>query len=210
MIETSLHPSERVTLPQPPPGQWLRSVAGHALLTALMIITPILPVFVPAALFHCGIRNGRRAAWAAAVIALAITGLYVAAVPAASPELMKMAWVLVAIVALSIVLPSMAALPLVERAEPFGRVLAFLLSGSILGLMATESASRSLLSFSPYEFHVRQALQNKAQVIEFYKSNGVPADGLQMLDRWVTYYSNNLLPAVTLIVPPCGTVIAKL
>ncbi|HEX2062409.1 MAG TPA: hypothetical protein VHK90_16845, partial [Thermoanaerobaculia bacterium] len=58
----SLRQSENVALPDRPTGGQLRSVLAHVLLTTMMVITQLL-VFVPATLFHCGLRNGRRAAW---------------------------------------------------------------------------------------------------------------------------------------------------
>jgi hypothetical protein len=58
MIEMSLQQSEPVALPHRSPGRQVRSVALYSVLTALMICR--LMVFVPAALFHCAIRNGRR------------------------------------------------------------------------------------------------------------------------------------------------------
>ena len=41
MIETSLSQSDPIALPDRPFGRIARSVLGYALLTALMIITPI-------------------------------------------------------------------------------------------------------------------------------------------------------------------------
>src|SRR5215212_6199411 len=104
MIESSLPPradyqSEPVLLPGRPFGRQVRSVIGYSLLTALMIVTPML-VFVPSALLHCAIRNGRRAAWVVLVLSLATASLYAVAVPAAAPDAQKMAWSYLAAVAL--------------------------------------------------------------------------------------------------------------
>ena len=76
MIESSLSQSEPMALSSRPFGRVVRSVIGYSLLTALMFITPML-VFVPAALLHCAIRNGRRAAWTALALAVALDTLYV-------------------------------------------------------------------------------------------------------------------------------------
>jgi hypothetical protein len=197
MIETSLPQSEPVMLPDRPVGRVLRSIAGYSLLTALMIVTPLL-VFVPAALFHCAIRNGRRAAWAALVVALALASLYVSTVPATPADTAKMAWTYLAGVALGIALPSMAALPLIERGEKFGRVLIFLLIGTAAGLAATEIASRAVLDFSPFAAQVAQAHQTTAEFVQIYRSKGMPVEMVRLFERWAGY-STYVLPAVMLI-----------
>lgn len=197
MIESSLPQSEPVLLPGRPFGRQVRSVLGYSLLTALMVVTPML-VFVPAALLHCAIRNGRRAAWVVLVLSLAIASLYAAAVPAPGPDAQKMAWSYLAGVALAITLPAMAAIPMVERGEPFGRVLVFLLAGAILGLALTESASQSLLSFSPYAAQVAQAKQTSVEFVQMYRAKGMPADMVQLAEQWIGF-STFVLPAVILI-----------
>lgn len=192
MIETSLPQSEPVTLPRR-----IRSVAGYALLTALMIVTPLL-VFVPAALFHCAIRNGRRAAWVSLILAVGLACLYVSTMPAAPADAVKMAWTYVAGVAIAIALPSMAALPLVERGEKFGRVLLFLLIGSAIGLAITEIGSRALIDFSPFAAQVAQAKQTSAEFVQLYRAKGMPAEMVRLAERWIGY-STFVLPAVMLI-----------
>ncbi|MFL6248107.1 MAG: DUF2232 domain-containing protein [Thermoanaerobaculia bacterium] len=195
MIDMPLQQSEPVALPHRSTGRQVRSVGMYALLTALMIITPIL-VFVPAAVFHCAIRNGRRATVAMAGLALAIAALYVSA--AHSAQTLTMAWSALAGVALAVVVPALAALPLVERAEKFGRVLVFLLMGSAIGLAITELGSRALLSFSPFAAQVAEAQRSNAQFIQFYKANGLSPDVIRMMERWATY-NTFVLPAFLLI-----------
>ncbi|HJQ40718.1 MAG TPA: DUF2232 domain-containing protein [Thermoanaerobaculia bacterium] len=197
MIETSLHQSEPVMLPGRPLGRLIRSIAGYSLMTALMIVTPLL-VFVPAALFHCAIRNGRRAAWVTLVLAVALAALYVSTMSATPAAAVKMAWTYVAGVTLGIALPSMAALPLVERGEKFGRVLVFLLIGSAIGLALTELGSRALLDFSPFAAQVTQAQQTSAEFVQVYRSKGMPSEMVQLFQRWAGY-STYVLPAVMLI-----------
>lgn len=197
MIQTSLPQSEPVLLPGRPSGRQARSVIGYSLLTALMIVTPML-VFVPAALLHCAIRNGRRAAWVVLVSSVAIAALYAASVPAAAPEAQKMAWSYLAAVALAITLPAMAAIPMVERGEAFGRVLVFLLAGAMVGLAVTETASQLLMSFSPYAAQVAQAKQTSVEFVEMYRAKGMPADMVQLAERWIGF-STFVLPAVILI-----------
>ena len=53
----------------------VRQLAGYSILTAVMFVTPLF-VFLPAALFHAGIRHGRRLAWSALPI-----GAFLAALP---------------------------------------------------------------------------------------------------------------------------------
>jgi hypothetical protein len=197
MIVTSLHQSEPVALPGRPAGRVARSVAAHALLTVLMVVTSML-VFVPAALLHCGIRNGRRAAWLTAAIVLAVISMYVAALPAAKGGEAGQAWSNVAALAFVLLLPSVAALPLVQRAEKFGSVLLFLLTGSALGLAATEIGSRLLLGYSPFALQVAMAQASNTRIVEFYRSNGAPADALHTMARWLDY-SMVVLPGVMLI-----------
>lgn len=197
MIETSLQQSENLALPDRPFGRQVRSVLGYSLLAALMIVTPML-VFVPAALFHCAIRNGRRAAWAAAILSVAIAALYVGAVPAPTASAMQTAWSFLAGVALAVIVPSMVALPLVERGESFGRLVVYLLIGSMAGLTVTEVASRQLLDFSPWAAQVAQAHETSAEFVKLYRTNGMPAEMISTLERWLTL-STFVLPAVILI-----------
>ena len=189
--------SEPVALPDRSFGRIARSVLGYSLLTALMIVTPML-VFVPAALIHCAIRNGRRAAWATLVFGVTVAALYVAAMPASPADAAKMAWTYVAAVALAIALPAMVVLPLVERGEKFGRVLVMLLIGSTIGLAVTEIGSRALLSYSPFAAQVAQAQQTSAQFVQLYRSKGMPSDMVALAERWIGY-STFVLPGVILI-----------
>jgi MFS family permease len=197
MIESSLHRSEPVLLPGRPFGRQVRSVIGYALLTALMIVTPML-VFVPAALLHCAIRNGRRAAWAVLVLSLAIASLYAAAVPGAQPDAQKMAWSFLLGVGLAITLPAMAAIPMVERGEKFGRVLVFLLAGAMVGLALTETASQLLMSFSPYAAQLAQAKESSKELAQMFRGLGMPAESLRAAEQQMNQ-STLVLPAVMLI-----------
>jgi hypothetical protein len=186
VIETSLSQSDPLTLPPRPLGRLTRSVIGYSLLTALMIITPMV-VFIPAALLHCAIRNGRRAAWVTLVVAGALVTLYVSAVPAGTPAEANMAWSYLAAVALAIALPAMAAIPMVERGEKFGRVLVFLLAFSAVGLALTEIGSRALARFSPLAAQVGQAHQISGEFVQMYRNNGVPADSIHLFQRAMSF-----------------------
>jgi uncharacterized protein YybS (DUF2232 family) len=198
MIEMSLQQSEPVALPHRSLGRQARSVAVYAVLTALMIMSPLM-VFVPAALFHCAIRNGRRAAWMTGALAVAIASLYLAASPEPSAAAMKVAWVGLAGLTLSIVLPALAVLPLVERAEKFGRVLVLLVMGSTLGLAVTELGSRALLAYSPFAAQVAEVQRLNGDVMTFYRTQGVPAEQLRMMEKWASY-NMFVLPGFLLII----------
>jgi uncharacterized protein YybS (DUF2232 family) len=109
-----------------------------------------------------------------------------------------MAWTYIAGVALGVALPAMAALPLVERGEKFGRVLVFLLIGSAIGLTLTELGSRMLLHWSPFAAQVTQAQQTSAEFVKIYRDKGMPAEMVHLAERWIGY-STFVLPAVMLI-----------
>lgn len=195
MIEMPLSQSEPVALPDRSSGPVARSVAGHALLVAVMIASQVLVVFVPAVVFHCALRNGRRsAAWAAATAAVALYAVFALGTP--RPEGQPyLALMDVAFIALAVVLPSLVALPLVERGEPFGRVLMVLLIGSTIGLAATESGFRSLLAASPFAEYVAQINQQNAQMVELYRKEGVPTEGLRKWLDGMTF----VLPGILLV-----------
>ncbi|HYI08410.1 MAG TPA: DUF2232 domain-containing protein [Thermoanaerobaculia bacterium] len=193
----SLRQSEPVALPDRPLGRQMRSIAAHALLTTMMIVTELL-VFIPAALFHCALRNGRRAAWATAAVAFGVASLYAAAIPSTQPDAVKLFWAGLLSIGLTVALPALAALPLVEQGAKFGRLVALLLLGSVAGMVATEALSRSVLSISPYTLQVAQSKVNNAQFVQFYRTNGAPPEALRMMERWATY-STTLLPAVMLV-----------
>lgn len=196
MIDMSLPQSEPAVLPPPSTGRQARSVAAYSALTALMIVTPML-VFVPAALFHCALRNGRRAAWISGIAALSLAAAYAAVVPAPA-EYAKLAWSNMAGVGLAVILPSLAALPLIERGTRFGTALTALLAGGVGGLLVTELGSRALLSFSPFAFQVDEARKGYAEAMRFYRENDAPAEWLTKMAR-ASDVSMIVLPAVTII-----------
>lgn len=199
MIEMSVHQSEPVALPSRPFGQQVRSVAGYALLAALMMITPMV-VFVPAALLHCAIRNGRRAAWAVAVLSAGIAALYMSGVPSASADAAGMSWAYLAAIAIAVTVPTMLVAPMVERGENFGRVLVFLLIGAAAGLALVEIGAREWLSFSPYAAQVAQAKTMSAEFMENYRAEAQQPQMAGYADRLVAYsYSAYVMPALILL-----------
>lgn len=198
MFESSLPQSDPMPLTDRPFARLARSVAGYGLATALMLVSPLL-VFAPAALFHCAMRNGRRAAWTAAVIASGLSTLYFAQVANASGASdVRMAWTSLMAILLSVVAPALVVLPLVERAESFGRTLMIALVSSAVGLGITEVAMRVAAAFSPLAVHTAQAHQTAAKIVEMYRSANAGADVLQWMQRWM-HYAVDVLPAMILI-----------
>ncbi|HYC90488.1 MAG TPA: DUF2232 domain-containing protein [Thermoanaerobaculia bacterium] len=181
MIET-LPQSEPVLLPQRPSGRPARSVLGYSLLTALMIVTP-MPVFVPAALIHCAIRHGRRVGWAVLTVTVLLVIAYGASTQAKTPDLQYMTWASLAAVVLTAAIPAMAAVPMVARAESFGRVLMFLMAGALVGLALTEVASQALLSFSPFAAQVAQTKEMWNEVARMYRELKAPAEMIRVAER---------------------------
>ena len=196
MIDTSLPQSEPVALPDRPFGRVARSIAVHALTTALMIVTPMM-VFVPAALLHCGIRNGRRAAWLAAALSMAPFAFYLAVAPAAPAADPNSGWASLAVMAFAVMLPTLLVMPLVERGEKFGTVLAFLLLGSMLGLAATEAISRAMLDYSPYAAQLADYQRVNGAMAQEYQKRGAPAEWIRGVEQ-AGKFSLFVLPAVLL------------
>ena len=196
MIESSLHSSEPVMLPERPLGR-LRSIVGYGVLNALMIVLSI-PVFVPAALVLCALRNGRRAAWISLGIAAVLAVLLFSATPAPADQ-RNFVLASFAGVVLAIAVPTLAALPLIERGESYGSLLVFLLAGSTIGLAATELGARAVAGYSPYAAHVAQAKAMTAELVSTYRTMGMPTDAVQLAERWGSYYATTLQPAAMLL-----------
>lgn len=196
MIESSLQPSETVSLPPVRPfGRIVRSVAIYGVVMALMMVSPLL-VFVPAAFFHCAARNGRRALFAAAAIAVALTGVYFmqAASVSTSDAARNLAYASYAFLVLSVVVPSLAAVPLVQRGEKFGTILVFSIIGSAVGLVVLELTMRSAASFSPYALQVAKMQQNAASIVEMYRAANAGSDFIRTAQK-VLQYGLAVLPA---------------
>ncbi len=182
MIELSPPQSEPVLLPPRPFGQQVRSAIGYSLLTVLMIVTQTL-VFVPAVLLHGAVRHGRRLAWTVLVLSMGLAALYAASVPDATADAQKMTWAYLAAVLLAVALPSMAAIPMVERGESFGRVVLFLLIAGMIGLGLTEVGSQLLMNFSPHAAQTVQAQEIFNQVEQIYRDNKMPAEMIRFAHR---------------------------
>src|SRR6266700_667919 len=98
MIETSLQHDEPVAIPARSFGKQVRGMAGYTIVTALMFVSPLF-VLIPAALLVYPSATATTAADAATSYGY-LLGLF-----------------------LSIAVPALAVLPMVERGEKFGRVL---------------------------------------------------------------------------------------
>jgi len=186
MTDTSL-PTEQATISGPSFGRIVRQVAGYAILIAVMLVSPLF-VFLPAAIFHCTIRNGRRIAWLALFLGTALAGVVVVAGASAPQVTIAEAHMSVAYLAaliLAIALPSMAVVPMVERAEPFGRVLMTATVFATLGLAATEMSMRGGTGFSPFADQVAGARSTAEKFIVAYQHAGIPADAIGFLRRWM-------------------------
>jgi hypothetical protein len=185
MTETSVH-GEPVALPSRSFGRVARSVFGYAAVTALMLVSPLF-VFIPAALFHCGIRNGRAASWIAMGGGTLFSLPYYIQLASMQQGGGRMAYASLAALVLGVGVPALAALPLVARAEAFGRVLMFALLASIGGLAVTELGARALAGFSPYGEQVAHARDTAAQIVSMYEKTGVPSQVVQTMKTWMSY-----------------------
>jgi hypothetical protein len=195
MTETSVH-GEPAALPSRPFGRQARSVAGYAVVAALLALTPAF-VFVPAVLLHCGIRNGRRAAWLTVALAGVLFVPYFAQLPVTSPDGRTMIMLLTGLL-LGLAVPSLLVLPMVQRAEPFGRVLLAALVASLGGFALTEIGVHALAGFSPYQEQVAQWKVMTAQFAGMYQKAGMPFDVTTKMQRWMTF-GTIVLPASILI-----------
>src|SRR6266496_4710376 len=114
MTET-LH-TEPAAISGPSWGRVVRHIAGYAILIAVMLVSPLLFVFLPAAIFHCTVRNGRRVTWISLFLGAALAGGVVAA-GASSPQItsaeahMSVAYLMALI--LAVALPSMVVVPMI-------------------------------------------------------------------------------------------------
>src|SRR5438105_5665840 len=184
MTETSL---QNETIAGRTLGRAARYIVGYAILIAVMLVSPLF-VFLPAALFHCIIRNGRRITWTSLFIGTALAGA-LALAGAATPQVtaaeanMSLAY-LVALV-LAVALPAMAVAPVVERAESFGRVLLTSIVLGAIGLAATEVSMRQIAGFSPFADQVAGARVQALKFVSIYQKAGIPNDAIGFLRKWM-------------------------
>ena len=203
MIDTSIHQSEPVMLPGRPFGRTVRSIAGYSLLTALMIWGSIT-VFIPAMLIHSAIRNGRRATWIMLALATLLGFALLVVTPAETKQWQSyLAWIVFAIA-----LPTMIALPMIERGEAFGRVLMVMLLGGALGLGLVELGARGIASFSPYAMLVAETKASSAKIAKMYAAAGMPVSAMNSAQRFNDYYNSVLLPGILLLMSAVAFVLS--
>ena len=193
--------TETAAIPERTLGKSFRYVMGYAILIAVMLVSPLF-VFLPAALFHCIVRNGRRITWASLFIGTALAG-FVAVAGANTPQVTQLEAntglaYLVGLV-LAVALPAMAVAPMVERTESFGRTLLVAAVLSAFGLAATEISMRAVAGFSPFNQQVVETRADTANAAAFLQAKGLPADFMSGFHRW-SEVRIFCLPAVFLIV----------
>jgi uncharacterized protein YybS (DUF2232 family) len=185
MTETSL-PTETAAIPVRTFGRSMRYVSGYAILIAVMLVSPLF-VFLPAALFHCIIRNGRRITWSALFIGTAIAGLLAVAganAPQVTPTEANTGLAYLVALVLAVALPSMAVSSMVERAESFGRTLLAAILLSSVGLAATEISMRAVAGFSPFAEQVVEARADATKLVAALQAAGLPSDVIAAMGRW--------------------------
>lgn len=156
-------------------------------MTAVMFVTPLF-VFLPAALFHAGVRHGRRLAWSALPIGAFLAALL--AIPAShsagtTPAEANMSFAYLLALVLGIGLPSLLVMPLVQRGEPFGRVLMMAVLFSMTGIAVTQLVMQAAMHFSPYADQIASAKITAAKFITAYQQAGIPNDAVRFLRKWM-------------------------
>jgi hypothetical protein len=180
-----------------PAGRAAGNIALHATLAALMYHTA-MSLFIPAAFIHSALRNGRRGLWAAvagASLLLALIAPLLASSASTQAALSSLARFI-----LEIGLPSAAAAALVLRAVPFGSVLVTAVGASLGGFMATELAMRQLMNFSPYGMIVGNFKAMAQAAVDFYRTQGMPAETLRGMERISDAVVSGFMPALLLCV----------
>src|SRR5712691_76751 len=185
MTETSLHP-EPASIPVRTFGRSIRHVAGYAILIAVMLISPLF-VFLPAALFNCIVRNGRRVAWISLFAGTAMAALLVLAganAPDVTASEANMHLASLVALILAVAFPAMAVAPMVERAESFGRILLTSVIFGSIGLSATEFAMRAVVKFSPLAELISESRANAEKFMATFQSAGLPPEAIRFAHRW--------------------------
>jgi hypothetical protein len=186
------------TTPGRPIGQMARSVAGYSVLLSVMMVVS-LTVFAPAALFDCAWRNGRRAAVITLALASALAALVlvrISLIPPVGPHDLALNLGMLVTLVLSLGLPALFVLPMVQRGEAFGRVLMTATVVCLLGFGASELVMRTTTGTSPFE---AQYTATRDGFVQFLKDNPtLPNDRLQMVHR-VSDVALYFLPAMRVI-----------
>jgi hypothetical protein len=190
MIDMSLQQSDPVALSHRSPGRLVRSVAGYSLLMALMFRFGLV-AFVPAVVLYCGIRLGMKSTGLSLAIGAVVATLFIFA-EGSAPDLMRFDFSGVTAFVLALGIPALAAIPMLQRGESFGRMFALLVVGSVLGLFATELLWRMVAGFSPYATEVALARKMAVDLVAMYRAAKTPPDAVRMMERWFDYYNGTL------------------
>jgi hypothetical protein len=128
------------------------AVGGYALLLASMMASP-LTIFVPAVVFVCAARYGWRAATVVLILAggaLVALAVRFAQTPLDGPHDMSQNLILFLGPFLSLGVPALLVLPLVQRRVAFGHVLVTAVILGMAALGAIELVARSTSGISPH------------------------------------------------------------
>ena len=170
-----------------------RSIALHGLAAALMFISPLV-VFVPAAIISSGLRNGRRGLWFSTLLAAGLLAILFSAAES------RAAYTPVARMLFEVGVPSAVGLELILRGLMFGPVLLAVLAASFGGFALVEVVMRGFASFSPYRGVIENFRAASQAQVEAYRTAGVPADAISMMERVTETIATSYMPAVLVIV----------
>lgn len=185
MLGTSIQ-EDRPAIVAPSWGRMVRLTAGYAVLMALMLVSPLF-VFLPAAIFHCTTRHGRRLAWVSFALAALVAGFVVftgAHAPGISPADANLSIAYLVAFVIAVGLTGLAVAPMVERTESFGRILLAAVIFGVLGLAATELIMRAGFGFSPLAALVTAFRARVAEQLPVYEAR-LPADEMVLMRRWM-------------------------
>ncbi len=93
-----------------------------------------------------------------------------------------------------VLLPALAALPLVERGEKFGNIVIFALAGSAIGLGVTEILMRTVADFSPYALQAARWQEQAGSMLQFYRTANAGPEFMRNAQQWLRY-ATEVLPA---------------
>ncbi len=206
MDMTELMHDAPVAIPGRPFGRIVRSVLGYALLIAVMCCTPLI-LLLPVAVFFCGVRNGRIAAWLTFILAAALAAGMVNVTTA--PKDLNLEIALLASVVLGIGLPALITLPLVERNGSFGSIVTGGLGVSAAGLAIAEYGARALGAVSPYGAMLQQFQHVSEQMLAEYQKQPLPFGAMTQL-RQAAAWDLRIVPAMLLIVVILSLVLSTL
>lgn len=170
-------------------GPSTRSILLHALAAAFMFISPLV-VFVPAAIFSSGLRNGRRGLWLSVIGASMLLALLAAA--AGSPA----AFTPVARMVLEIGLPTAVGLELMRRGMLFGPLLLATVGISCIGFALVELSMRALASYSPYQAIVSNFRAASESSAEAYRAAGFPAEAIATMQSISEAIASSYMPVL--------------